>query len=183
MSDSRVTIEQLVDLLSGRAAHQYARNLILVALPLETAHRDARHLARALDAHYLDFDCQFLAQMEADGWEEHVELERRGTVSIGQALCRRWLSTVAQQIRAERPTVIGNLNLAVRYQVDVGRAMYDATEHGVCVIAAGGRLQGQTLLIHSQVPQTGADSPAYEVVPPGEPTGQVPPSGVQDRLL
>lgn len=183
MSDYRVTMEQLVEILRRRTAHQYARNLILVALPLETAHRDARHLAQELGADYLDFDCQFLAQMEADDWEEHIKLDRRGTVSIGQALCRKWLSKVARQIRAERPTVIGNLNLAVRYQVDVARAVYDATEHGICIIAAGGRLQGQTLLIHGQLPQTGANSPIYEVARPAEATAHVPPSGVQDRLL
>ena len=183
MPDSRVTLAQLSDLLRKRAAYQHARNLVLVALPLETAHRDARQLAQALGADCLDFDCELLAQMEADDWDEHVELERRGTLSIGQMLARDWLATIAGRIDRERPLVIGNLNLAVRYEIDVARAVYDATEHGLCIVAAGGRLQGQTLLIHGRLPQTGADSPAYEVVPPaGEPTPPSPRT-VQDRLL
>jgi hypothetical protein len=150
MPDSRVTLAQLSDLLRKRSAYQHARNLVLVALPLETAHRDARQLAQALSADSLDFDCELLAQMEADDWDEHVELERRGTLSIGQMLARDWLTKVAGHINQERPLVIGNLNLAVRYEIDVARAVYDATERGLCIVAAGGRLQGQTLLIHGR---------------------------------
>jgi len=182
MPESRLTLAQLTDLLRGRAAHRYARNLVLVALPLQTAHRDARHLAQALGAVYIDFDCELLAQMETDDWSEHVALERKGTLAVGQMLARKWLGQVAERLNSERPLVIGNLNLAARYSVDVGRALYDATERGLCIIAAGGRLQGQTLLIHGMLAQTGADSPAYEVVPPA---GAPPPPSqtVQDRLL
>ena len=79
--------------------------------------------------------------------------------------------------------MIGNPNLVVRYEIDVATALYDATERGLCVIAAGGRLQGQTLLIHGVLPQTGAGSPAYEVVPPADDTSPTPPHAVQDRLL
>jgi hypothetical protein len=63
-------------------------HLILVALPLETAHRDASQIAQALNADYLDFDCEFLAQMEADDWDDHVALERWRTLSVGQMLAR-----------------------------------------------------------------------------------------------
>lgn len=182
MAEGRVTLEQLAELLRQRSAYQHARNLVLVALPLETAHRDAPRLAEALGAEYLDFDCELLARMEDDDWDEHVELERRGTLSIGQMLAGEWLDQVAERIGRGRPLVVGNVNLAVRYEIDVARALYDATERGLCILAAGGRLQGQTLLIHGRLPQTGADSPAYEVVPPaGE--APPPPRSVQDRLL
>jgi hypothetical protein len=183
MHDSRVTLEELAKLLGQRAAYQHARNLMLVALPLETAHRDAQRLAEAIGAEYLDFDCELLAQMEKDGWDEHVDIERRGTMAIGQMLAGDWLADVAERINRERPLVIGNVNLAVRYEIDVAKALYDATERGLCILAAGGRLQGQTLLIHGRVSQTGADSPAYEVVPPGEAMEHGPPTGTQDRLF
>ena len=183
MPEMRVTLEQLADLLRQRASHLHARNLVLVAMPLETAHRGAQRLAEALSADYLDFDCELLAQLEADDWDDHVELERRGTFSIGQRLAGNWLADVADRINDTRPLVMGNLNLAVLYEIDVARAVYDATERGLCIIAAGGRLQGQTLLIHGRLPQTGADSPAYEVVAPAGDEPQPPPRTVQDRLL
>lgn len=185
MAENRVTLDQLVELLCQRVAApgRRERNLVLVALPLETAHRDAPRLAQALHADYLDFDCGLLAQMEADDWADHVALERRGTLAVGQMLARRWLADVAGRIPSERPLVIGNLNLAVRYEIDVAAALYDATERGLCIIAAGGRLQGQTLWIHGRLPQTGAGSPAYEVVPPPDPTPLPPPRPVQERLV
>jgi hypothetical protein len=183
MDERRVTLDQLTHLMRERAQARHARNLVLVALPLESAHRDVRQLAQALGADYLDFDCELLAQMEADDWEDHVSLERRGTFSIGAMLARDWLAQVAQRLNPERPLVIGNLNLAVRYEIDVATALYDATERGLCIIAAGGRVQGQTLLIHGRLPQTGAGSAAYEVVPPPEDTRPEPPHSVQDRLL
>ena len=183
MADSRVTLEQLTSLLRQRAAYHHARNLVLVALPLETAHRDGRRLADAIEAEYLDFDCELLDQMQADDWDEQVDLERRGTISIGQMLAGDWLAKVAERINRERPLVVGNVNLAVRYEIDVANALYDATERGLCILAAGGRLQGQTLLIHGRLPQTGADSPAFEVVAPVEEAVPPAPQPVQDRLL
>jgi len=183
MAERRVTLEQLTDLLRERVAYLHARNLVLVALPLETAHRDAPRLAQSLNAEYLDFDCELMAQMEADDWDDHVALERRGTLSIGQMLARDWLAEVAGRINRQRPLVIGNLNLAERYKIDVATALYDATERGLCIITAGGRLQGQTLLIHGRLSQTGAGSAAYEVVPPAGDTSPPPPRTMQDRLL
>ena len=183
MAEYRVTLAQLIDLLRERATHHHARNLFLIALPLETAHRDARQLADALGAEYLDFDCEFLTQLEADDWDDHVALEQRGTLSVGQRLARDWLAEVTERVNRERPLVVGNLNLAVRYEIDVAAALYDGTERGLCIIAAGGRLQGQTLLIHGRSPQTGAGSPAYEVVPPADDTAPAHPRTVQDRLL
>jgi hypothetical protein len=183
MAENRVTLTELCEILRQRAARHDARNLVLAALPLQTAHRDAPQLARDLGAEYLDFDCQLLAQMEADDWEDHVALERRGTLSIGQMLARDWLAGVAGRVSRGRPLVIGNLNLAVRFEIDVAAALYDATERGLCVIAAGGRLQGQTLLLHGVLPQTGAGSLAYEVVPAPESVPPASPHSVQDRLL
>jgi hypothetical protein len=183
MTENRVTLDQLTNLLRERADVQHARNLVLVALPVESAHRDARQLAQALDAEYLDFDCELLAQVEADDWDDHVSLERRGTLSIGGMLARDWLAEVAERINPQRPLVIGNLNLAVCYEIDVAAELYDATERGLCIIAAGGRVQGQTLLIHGRLSQTGAGSAAYEVVPPPDDTHAEPPRVVQDRLM
>ena len=50
MAESRVTLTQLTDLLRERTTYQHERNLVLVALPLETAHHDAPQLAQALNA-------------------------------------------------------------------------------------------------------------------------------------
>jgi len=183
MTDHRLTLTQLFDLLRERATHHHARNLVLVALPLETAHHDARRIAEALDAEYVDFDCELLAQFEADGWDDHVALERKGTLSIGQMLARDWLAEVAGRVAPRRPLVVGDLNLAVRYGIDVAQALYDASERGLCVVAAGGSIQGQTLLIHGCLPQTGAGSAAYEVVPAPDGAPPEPPGVVQDRLL
>ena len=102
----------------------------------------------------------------------------------GQLLAEQWLKeTVRQQIAPEQPLVIGNINLAVRYDIDLAAALYDATENGVCVIAAAGRVQGQTLMIHGIHPQTGAGSPVYEVI--SSDGGASPDSShsVQERLL
>ena len=182
MAERRVTMEELIDLLRQRVGYQHERNLILVALPLEIAPQDACQLAQALDAEYVDFDCQLIQALAEDDWDDHVALERRGTLSIGQNLARDWLrDDVAGRIGRDRPLVVGNVNLAVRYDVDVAGALYDATERGLCVIAAGGRIQGQALLIHSIFRQTGASSPAYEVVPPPDDVPLPPLGDVQNR--
>jgi hypothetical protein len=125
MAENRVTLGQLTEILGERAKHHHERNLVLVALPLETAHRIAEQLAQRLGAEYIDFDCQLLARMAEDGWDDHVALERRGTLSVGQMLARRWLGDVADLMNRERPLVIGNLNLAIRYDLDVAGALYD----------------------------------------------------------
>ncbi|MBN1922065.1 MAG: hypothetical protein JW892_12525 [Anaerolineae bacterium] len=182
MAEVRVTLPQLADLLRGRAAYRHTRNLVLVALPLSSAHRDARWLAETLGAEYLDFDCALLAQLAAEGWDELVTLERHGTLAVSRLAAREWLAQLGGRITTERPLIIGNLNLAVRYELDVAQALYDATERGLCVIAAGGRLRGQTLLIHGVLAQTSAASPAYELVTGPEP-GAHPTPAVQDRLL
>jgi hypothetical protein len=183
MLENRLTLVQLVEQLRARAKYQHERNLILIAFPLETAHRDAKALAQALEADYVDFDCELLAEFEADDWDDHVQMERKGTLSIGQRLARNWLARIARRLNRKKPLVVGNINLAVRYNLDVAQALYDATANGLCIIAAGGRVQGQTLLIHGVLAQTGASSPAYEVVPPPDDTlpGQI--QTIQERLM
>jgi hypothetical protein len=183
MPESRLTLSQLIERLKASARYRHERNLVLVALPLATAHKDAKSLAQALDADYLDFDCELLAQFEADDWDDHVQLERKGTLAIGQQVARDWLAGVARRLNRRKPLVVGNINLAVRYQLDVAQALYDATANGLCIIAAGGRVQGQTLLIHGVLPQTGASSPAYEVAPSIDDSQSSPPQPFQDRLL
>lgn len=183
MAEQRVTLAQAIELLAARARQHYARNLILLALPLASAHRLGRELAQALDAAYLDFDCELLAQLAADGWDEHVALAQRGATAVGRMVAEEWLQQVAQRLDPARPLVIGNVNLAVRYEIDVAAALYDASERGLCILAAGGRLQGQTLLLHGRLPQTGAGSPAYELITASEPTQPSPTGAVQDRLL
>jgi hypothetical protein len=132
----------------------------------------------------VDFDQELLARLETDGWDEHVAMERKGTLSIGQMLTRDWLAEVAAQVKPDRPLVVGNVNLAVRYQLDVAQALYDASENGLCVIAAGGHVQGQTLLIHGVFPQGGAGSPVFEVVPsPSDEPPLEPTQRIQERLL
>ncbi len=152
-------------------------------LPLATAHCQSRDLAEKLNAAYVDFDCELLAVLAADGWEKHLGLERHGAVYPGRRTAEKWLAEVTTRIRPDKALVIGNVNLAVRYEIDVARALYDASEQGLCILAAGGRIQGQTLLIHGTLPQTGASSPLYEVVPTADDPS--PPSAVsiQDRLL
>jgi hypothetical protein len=186
--DARVSLAQLAALLRERAGRLEARNLILVALPLATAHRDAPALAERSGAHYLDFDAELIKQLEQDNWARHLALEARGTLFPAQDVARKWLAQVfmpaAGLIRRDRPLLIGNLNLAVKYQIDVAKALYDATQHGLCVIAAGGQLHGQTLLVHGVQPQTGATAPAYEVIPlTFGAADHEPPNSVQDRLI
>lgn len=184
MAEQRVTLTQLISQLRQRAAYLHERNLVLVALPMDTAHRDAPELARALGADYLDFDCELLTRLEADDWEDHVSLERHGTLSVGQNLAHDWLrDSVARRINRDRALVVGNVNLAVRYGIDVAGALYDASSEGLCVIAAGGRVQGQALLIHGLFQQTGATSLAYEVIPPPDDAPLGSPSVVQDSFL
>ncbi|MBN1536876.1 MAG: hypothetical protein JW908_09110 [Anaerolineales bacterium] len=183
MAEQRVTQEQLMDLLRERAKHLHSRNLVLVALPLQSAHQDARRLAQVIQADYVDFDCELIQQMQADDWEDHVNMEQRGTLFVGKELAAGWLKQVAQRIQSDRPLLIGNVNLAVRYALDVAGALYDSSEKGLCILAAGGRIQGQTLLIHNTLPQTGAGAAAYELIRPSEDLPQKPTQAVQDRLL
>lgn len=184
MAEHQITFAELVTLLRARNPRSFARNLVLVALPLATAHRESRRLAEALGANYIDFDCGFLAQLAQDDWAEQVMFEQRNMLSFGQRLGMTWLGELAQQLTPQQPLVIGNVNLAVRYQLDLAAALYDSTENGLLVIAAAGHIQGQTLLIHGRQPQTGANSPAYEVVSAAaSPSATDSPDSVQARLL
>ncbi len=182
--DMQVNMEQLLFLLQERQTYLYARNLALIALPIEAAHLLAPQIAQALKADYLDFDRELLQELEQDDWDEHVALDRKGTLAIGRSLAERWLRRVGDRLNKERPLVIGNANLAVRYQVDVARSIYDATQNGLCILAFAGRMQGQALLLHGALPQTGAGSQAYELIMPTIPPEPPDiPQAVQERLF
>lgn len=184
MPEMQVSMDELVRLLKGRQTYLHARNLVLVALPIESAHRLAPQLAQALNADYLDFDQELLHLLEQDDWEEHVALEKKGTLTIGKSLAQRWLRNIPTRFNRQRTLVIGNLNLAVRYQLDVAQSLYDATQNGLCVLAAGGRLQGQVLMLHGVFPQTGAGSQAYELVVPTQlPEPPQENRSIQERLF
>lgn len=184
MPEMQVNLDELLRLLQERQTYLYARNLVLVALPIETAHQLAPKIAQALKADYLDFDQELLRELEGDDWDEHVALDKKGTLTIGKSLAERWLRKVGSRLNKERPLVIGNANLAVRYQIDVARCVYDATQNGLCILAFAGRMQGQVLLLHSALPQTGAGSQAYElIIPTIPPEPPDIPKAVQERLF
>jgi hypothetical protein len=182
MSEYQITFAELTDILRQRQPRNFARNLVLVALPLATAHQESRRLADALGAQYIDFDCGFLAHLEADDWAEHVLFEQRNMLTFGQRLATEWLQALGRQLSPMQPLVIGNVNLAVRYDIDLAAVLYDATENGLCVIVAAGHVQGQTLYIHGRQPQTGAGSAVYEIVQPAS-TPTPDPKSTQGRLI
>ena len=184
MPETQVSLSDLLRLLKERQTYLYARNLVLVALPIETAHRDAAHIAQMLHADYLDFDQELLGELDQDDWEEHVVLDKKGTLMIGKSLAERWLIQVGARLNRQHPLVIGNANLAVRYQIDAARALYDATQNGLCILAFAGRLQGQVLLLHGSLPQTGAGSQVYELITPPTPPDPLDISrAIQDNLF
>ena len=184
MPEMQVNLDELLRLLQERQTYLYARNLVLVALPIETAHQLAPKIAQALKADYLDFDQELLRELEEDDWDEHVALDKKGTLTIGKSLAERWLRKVGARLNKEHPLVIGNANLAVCYQIDVARSVYDATQNGLCILAFAGRMQGQVLLLHGALPQTGAGSQAYELLMPSIPPDPPDiPKAVQERLF
>lgn len=183
MEDRQVAYLDLVTLLQERARQQYGRNLTLVALPMEKAHSIAPKLAQDLQADYLDFDRELIQELEADDWNEHVQLERAGNLRVAQHLAQTWLRRVGQKrVSRSKPLVVGNLNLAVRYSIDVAALLYDASQNGQVVITAGGDVQRGTLLIHRSLPQTGAGSPVFELVT-DKPASQDDRHIIQDRLF
>ncbi|MBC8447742.1 MAG: hypothetical protein H8D78_08335 [Chloroflexi bacterium] len=160
-----MTQAEMVAQLQARAKRTDRYNLILVAMPLATAHRDAEELAQALDAKYVDFDRELIARMEADDWDYHVEVERAGDLSEGRRLAEALIQDIANRLDRERPTVIGNCSLVVRYQVDLAAELLPASSRGLCVICAGGRVLDDALCVHGTFKFVGAGIvPALEVV-------------------
>ena len=168
MANARLTQAELIAQLQARAKRRDRYNLILVALPLTTAHRDAEELARAIGAEYVDFDRELIARMEADDWDYHVEAERAGDLSEGRRLAQALAADIAGRLDRFRPVVIGNCNLVVRYRVDLAAALLEASSRGLCVICAGGKVQDGALYVHGTFKIVGAGIvPALEVMEEG----------------
>jgi hypothetical protein len=164
MANTRLTQAELIAELQARAKRTDRYNLILVAMPLATAHRDAERLARSLGAEYVDFDRELVARMEADDWEYHVEAERAGDLSDGRRLAQALAEDIGKRLNRSRPVVVGNCNLVVRYQVDLAAALLDASKRGPCVVCAGGRVQDGALHVHGTFKFVGAGTvPALEL--------------------
>lgn len=165
MPNTRLTKAELSAELRARAKRRGRYNLVLVAMPLATAHRDAEELARALNADYVDFDRELIARMEADDWDYHVEAERAGDLSEGRQLAQALVGDIADRLDHSRPMVIGNCNLVVRYQVDLAAELLPASSRGLCVICAGGKVQDGALYVHGTFKLVGAGIvPALEVI-------------------
>jgi len=165
MANIRLTQTELIAQLQARAKRLDRYNLILVAMPLATAHRVAERLAQALGAGYVDFDRELIARMEADDWDYHVEAERAGDLSEGRRLAQALAADIAGRLGRSRPAVIGNCSLVVRYQVDLAAALLDASSRGLCVVCAGGKVQDGALYVHGTFKWIGAGTvSALEVV-------------------
>jgi len=165
MANIRLTQTELIAQLQARAKRLDRYNLILVAMPLATAHRAAEKLAQALGAGYVDFDRELIARMEADDWDYHVEAERTGDLSEGRRLAQAVTADIAGRLERSRPVVIGNCNLVVRYQVDLAAELLPASSRGLCVICAGGKVQDGALHVHGTFKFVGAGTvPALELV-------------------
>ena len=164
MSDDEVDWKPLLQQLRARTSRLEEYNLVLVALPLATAHEDAPRLAQALQAHYVDFDRDLIQRLEADDWDDHVALAKHGHLAPGRDLVEQLLRDVETTLAPERTVVLGNPNLAAYYQVDVGSWLYPRSRAGHCILAAPGRVRGQTLLLQGLHPQTGSGfTPVWEL--------------------
>jgi len=164
MASTRLSQVDVIAQLRARAKRRDRYNLILVAMPLETAHRKAKEIARSLAARYVDFDRELIDRMEADDWEYYVEAEQAGDLSEGRRLAQALVADIAGQLESSRPVVIGNCNLAVRYQVDLVAKLLPASSKGFCALCAGGRVQDGALYVHGTFKFLGAGTvPALEL--------------------
>lgn len=164
MADVKITWEQLVQKLRASFERLGDYNLVLVALPLNSAHEDALRLKEVLAAHYVDFDRELIRRLEDDGWEDHVSLAKHGHLEPGRVLAEELLDDIAAALQPERPVVVGNPNLAAFYELDLGTLLYPRSKAGHCVLAAPGRVRGQTLLLQGLHPQTGSGfTPVWEL--------------------
>ena len=163
-NDVKVTWDDLIQKLRARLERLGDYNLVLVALPLESAHEDAPRLSEALAAHYVDFDRELIGRLESDGWDDHVSLAMHGHLEPGRALAEAVLDEVVAALQPARPVVVGNPNLAAFYGLDLGTLLYPRTRAGHCILAAPGHVRGQTLLLQGLHPQTGAGfTPVWEL--------------------
>ena len=156
MSEIQVTWETLIQNLKSRLNRLGDYNLTLVALPLESAHLDAPRLCKELGGSYYDFDRELVLRLEDDGWEDHLNLSKRGSLQPGRSLADELLDDILAELSPTRPIVIGNSNLAVYYEMDLGALLYPRTRGGHCILAAPGRVRGQVLLLQGLHQQTGS---------------------------
>jgi len=165
MANVKVNWETLLSNLHSRFARLEDFNLVMVALPLETAHEDAPKLADQLGAKFIDFDQKLLNKLEEDDWEEHVSLTKHGHLEPGRNLAEQMVNEALETLGSVGAIMIGNPNLAAYYGLDLGALLYGQTKEGHCVLAAPGRVSGGTLLLHGIHPQTGSGfMPIWELV-------------------
>jgi hypothetical protein len=165
MVEAQVSWEQLIQNLQARISRLEDYNLILVALPLESAHKDAPKLSQAIGGHYIDFDRELIQRLEEDNWEDHILLAKRGNLEPGRSIVTVLLNDVIEQLNKISPIVIGNPNLAAFYEIDLAAYLYSRTRSGHCVLALPGRVKGETLLLHGLYPQTGSGfTPVLELI-------------------
>ncbi len=165
MANIKVDWETLISNIRSRLARLEGFNLIIVALPLETAHKDAPKLADELDAKYIDFDQQLIGKLEEDEWDEQVSLAKHGHLDPGRNVAIELIDKIAEDLISGTGIVIGNPNLAAYYKLDLGVLLYDQTQKGHCVLAAPGRVSSGSLLLHGIYSQTGSGfMPIWELV-------------------
>ena len=165
MSEIQVTWEKLIQNLKACLNRLGDYNLTLVALPLESAHLDAPRLCEELGGLYFDFDVELIQRLEDDGWEDHLNLAKRGSFQPGRSMAEELLDDIVAELNHIRPVVIGNSNLAVFYELGLGALLYHRTRDGHCILAVPGRVRGQTLLLHERHPQTGSGfTPIWELL-------------------
>ena len=165
MAEIQVTWDELIYQLKARIKRIENYNLLFVALPLRSAHVNASKLCKQLEGEYIDFDRELIDRLEKDNWEEHINLVQHENMIPGRIIAEKLVGDVVQELNPSRPIVLGNPNLAIFFNLDLGAFIYPHTRTGNCIFAAPGSVRGQTLLLHGLHPQTGAGfTPIWELV-------------------
>lgn len=165
MSEVRVTWDELINQLNARVKRIENYNLLFVALPLRSAHLDASNICKQLNGEYIDFDSELIQRLEDDGWDEHINLVNRRNLDPGRLIAKQLVEDIIREFNPSRAVVLGNPNLSIFYDLDLGASIYPHSRTGNCVLAAPGNVRGQTLLIHGLHPQTGSGfTPIWELV-------------------
>jgi len=164
MAEIHVTWEQLIKRLRARLERVENYNLIYVAFPLKSAHQDAIQLSKELGGIYFDFDQMLIERLEDDDWDGHIALVQHGHFAPGRLIAEALINDAVSELNPSHPVIIGNQNLAVYYDLDLGTLLYPHTRSGHCIYAAPGSVREQTLLLHGLHPQTGSGfTPVWEL--------------------